>query len=529
LIQDALDASLRAGPSPAARMQAARAAYLLGETADALRYATEGMDAAHGAEIDVDRQPQRTLAEAAYAAYVAARDAGAEPAEVRDLYARTEGALTSLLGRAPSDPWVHAAIAGLYEWDGKVAEARDALMRGIDRMPSAEARAGMVGRLAELARRATDRTALETFEELARRHPQLAEAHRELGKERFWRALEQLEAGAFHADAFRAAEASFRRARELRPELPELDGEMRGWEAICRNGAGWCLYRTGAIEAAEAAFRSMAESLEHGLEWRFEDRLPDGLTGLAFCAQAYLQAGDLLGAAEINDHLRHVKPDDVTYANDAGLLLRDAAYQIERFGRNLCYAAQGLVENAEAVAAWRARAGIDAAVAPGSPEERDALRAAANRAIDDARALMQRSADAYRAAAELAPDDVRIVNDTALILVYYLHTDIDAAKAMLQRCVELGAEQIADPALDEESRFALRSAWGDAHQNLGVLAYEYEDDDAAALAWFEKSMEIDPEGRADVRDFWLPFLRGEIEAAEDEDYLAIRSWAAPCE
>ena len=49
---------------------------------------------------------------------------------------------------------------------------------------------------------------------------------------------------------FRAAEASFRRARELQPDL---DASARGWEAICRNGAGWCLYQTGDIAAAERA------------------------------------------------------------------------------------------------------------------------------------------------------------------------------------------------------------------------------------------------------------------------------------
>jgi hypothetical protein len=142
--------------------------------------------------------------------------------------------------------------------------------------------------------------------------------------------------------------------------------------------------------------------------------------------------------------------------------------------------------------------------------------------------MMRRSADAYRKASALAPDDVRIKNDTALILMYYLHTEIDSAKAMLLRCIELGAEQIQDETLDADATFNLKSAWGDAHQNLGVLAFIYENDEPAALSWFEKSIAIDAE-RPDVVGFWLPFLRGEIEAAEDEDYLALKDWGKTCD
>jgi tetratricopeptide (TPR) repeat protein len=504
-------------------MQAARAAYLLGRSADALRYATEGMAAAAGADIDVERLPQRTLAEAAYGAYAAERGAGADAAATRELFQRTETALTSLLGREPADPWVHVTLANLYEWEGNLVEARDALMRGIDRVPND---AGMVAQLARVARELADvQPPLETFVELVRRHPEQADARFFEAEERFYGALAQLEAGVWKPAEFRAAEAGFRKGRELNPSY---EASCKGWEVTCRNALGWCLYNQGDVAGAEAAFRSMDELLERGLEWQYEGRLLSGVLGLAFCSKAYYEAEDWLAAAGVNEFLRHYVPEDVTYANDAGLFFRDAAVELELEGRNFCYAAQGLVKSAETLAAWRGKAGIGPGVAAGSVRERDLFRAAANARIGEARALMRKSADAYRAAAALAPDDVRIVNDTALVMLYYLHADIAEAKAMLLRCVELGAAQIGDAALDDDARFNLEGAWGDAHQNLGVLAYVYEHDEAAALAWFEKSIEIDA-ARGDVLDFWLPFLRGEIAAGGHDDYIAVKDWGKPCE
>jgi len=526
LLQDALDANLRAGDGPAARIRAARAAYLLGKSDDALRLATEAMARANGAAIEADRLPQRTLAEAAYAVYAARRQAGESADDARDAFERTESALSSLLGRAPNDPWVHRTLANLYEWDGDLIEARDALMRGIDRV-APEAAGELVVQLARVVRSVEDGPApIDTFVELTERHPDLSEGWWFEAEQRFWDALALLEAKDYRPDEFRRAEEGFRRSRELKPEF---DASCKAWETTCRNALGWCLYNAGDLAAAEAAFRSMDELVERGLLVKLEGRLPDGASGLAFCAQAYMdpERGDLLAAARINDFLHGYLPEDVAFANNAGFLLRDAAVAIEYEGRRFCYAAQGLVEEGEVLAALRARAGIEPDVT-GTDAVRAAFRDAANARIDQARALMQRSGDAYRAAAELAPDDVRIVNDTALILMYYLHTDIDAAKAMLLRCVELGAEQVRDETLDEDALFNLRSAWGDAHQNLGVLAYVYEHDEAAALDWFERSVEIDAD-RPDVLEFWLPFLRGEIDGSGFDDYLAIQSWGEPCE
>ena len=52
---------------------------------------------------------------------------------------------------------------------------------------------------------------------------------------------------------------------------------------------------------------------------------------------------------------------------------------------------------------------------------------------------------------------------------------------------------------------------------------------AQAIIWFEKSVEIDPDPREEVRKSWLPYVRGQTDAKSLEELLATISWADPCE
>ncbi len=76
---------------------------------------------------------------------------------------------------------------------------------------------------------------------------------------------------------------------------------------------------------------------------------------------------------------------------------------------------------------------------------------------------------AYSRCIELAPDSVRFVNDTALILLYHLHRDLDHAEQLLTRAVARGAEQYAAQKDDATKEPEIRSAYGDALLNLGLL------------------------------------------------------------
>lgn len=84
----------------------------------------------------------------------------------------------------------------------------------------------------------------------------------------------------------------------------------------------------------------------------------------------------------------------------------------------------------------------------------------------------EESFTAYRTLVDLAPDDVRALNDTALILLYHLHRDYDEAERLLQKAFALGAEQYPATKDDAEAEAFLRSAWGDAMLNLGLLYLE---------------------------------------------------------
>lgn len=525
MIEDALAAHQRAGTSAEARLGAARAAYLLNRPAEALALAREGMTTLGGREAQLDRLPQRIYAEAAFAAYVEKRATeGVAPAEQKESFQITEKALTSLLGRATDDPWVYQRLADLYEREGRLTEARDLLVRGVHGVPHDR---GMVDRLAGVARTlGGSAEVLAVFEPLAERFPELAEAHWHEAYARFDIALTALERQDYRPDGFRASEAGFARCRALAPQYAE---NCTQYELMCRDALGWCLYHQGDVAGARAAFQSMEELKEGGLEWRLENRLLSGVQGLAFCAKAFYEKEDLIAAAEINDHLRGYLPDDATYANDAGFLFRDAAVELEYLGWRLCRASRGEVGSSDKLSELRALAGIGPEVAAGSSAEREALRAAADARTERARDLMRRSGDAYRAAARLAPEDVRIVNDAALVLVYYLHEDIEEARAMLERCVALAQQQVESPDPEQEARKLLVTAWGDALVNLGVVHIYYTGDKAAAIAHFERAIEVDPDAREEVRNFWLPYARGERGApSKDEATPWSKDWGEPC-
>ncbi|MBL8755215.1 MAG: hypothetical protein JNK15_18065, partial [Planctomycetes bacterium] len=90
--------------------------------------------------------------------------------------------------------------------------------------------------------------------------------------------------------------------------------------------------------------------------------------------------------------------------------------------------------------------------------------------------LWERSYRHYQKAVELSPDDARIVNDCGLMLIYHLHREYPAARAMFERAVELGQRQLAALPADtaKEERERLEEAVGDAFQNIAVLLKEHQ-------------------------------------------------------
>jgi predicted Zn-dependent protease len=541
-LTDALDSYGQARSCAHASFGASRAAWRLGRTQEALdraragivQLASEDPRAAELAASELGFQPHRLYAEQAVAAYFAARTEGL--ADTRALRLEAEDALTRLIGRSLDDPWAWSTLSDLYEGDGDSVRAKGMVERGLRFAPRDE---GLLERLARTTS-ATDGpvAAVKALEACVAREPAVGAARWHLFVARFQAALSGLkqEPPVLDPLPFQELEREFSAFGTAEPRF--ADG-ARGYQIVCRLARGWCAFHAGDLARARAEFSSMGELVERGAEWSLPGELESGIMGLFQVADAYNTREDKLAAGEVFEQLHALQPDLYLWANNAGVSLRDAARDLEEEGRKLCRAARGSLTKEEALAELRPRLG-EGAPPPGSSAERAAFGQAANEDFARAREWMERSWTAYRAAAELAPEDVRVVNDAALILVYYLHRDLEWAEAALLRCVELGGRELeakrAALATEEAPERAatldaelaqLTEAFGDAHENLGVLLWIYRRDAAGAQDWLEKAIEIWPTTRQPVTNSLLPQIRGELQPEED-DRWDLLNWAQPC-
>lgn len=506
LFQDALASAESAAPAePAARYYGARAARLLhyadGDPAPleraiflaralladlaAGRIERTGLPAAPG--------PEQVLAEALFDRYRLARQNG-ETQRAQELAEGTRAALEAWLGNAPDDeaPW--RQLAAYHEWAGDAREAAAVLERGIDVLPEA---LPLHEHLARLARGlGGPAETVRVYTAIVERHGSSALAHWFLAQDQLELALELLDARVASPVDFGLAAASFARARALNPDYAEA---CKGREALCRAGVGWVHLWADELDTAERAFRSMEETLPGGLEWQYPGRLFSGVDSLnRLAGRWYARSQDeerpqaerdeaLVQAARIVRSLTDYRPTDPSLANDAGFLNRDAAEALERGGSALVErgAAQGRPELVEQGLGLLARA----------------------------RETMEASYASYVRASELSPDDARVVNDTGLILTYYLRREPETARAYHQRAIAVGLPRIeaGDLAQDDD----LHTAVGDAYQNLGYLELCWRGDAAAALLPLEASMAHAPWTREDVPGFLLPLARHVLEGRLD--------------
>lgn len=530
-------AAARAGYGVEAAFRASRASYLAGETQTALEVAREGMRWLDGAP---DRRaslmagvsdglvPERVWADAAFGVYVAAR--GANDPEATALVAETEDALGRLAAATPIDSYPLAQLANLALWEGRRNEALGHIEAALTLDPGAETLHNMLVRelragayaaawsaadgpseapaadapsaeqeaykaLVVSATRAQRDAVLTRYEAFQAVQPDNALGHWYAATERFQRALEAYEAGTLEESEFQHAERDFRRCRELDEDYADT---CRGWEVIARTAVGWCRYWGGNLDGAEESFWSTEELLDGALDWQYEGRLSSALVGLATVAGGYTQRADDLGAmskaAALGDALFARRPDNANLANNAGFLNRDAAVLHKAAARDV---------QAEALRA----------------PDPDAARAEAKRLRERAQHLIEQSWAAYQVAARLAPEDVRVVNDTGLVMAYYLRTDRAAAEQYFRRALELGQKQLADyEARGETPPEDLLIAYGDVHQNLGTLALTFDGELASARDWFVKAREVAPDDRPEI-DEVLPALEASLAAGAWTDEL----------
>ncbi|MBI5431566.1 MAG: hypothetical protein HZA52_01915 [Planctomycetes bacterium] len=495
LIERALGAFTQLDGEPAAAFGASRAAAALGRTDEALRFAREGLRRldARGTTSPLAEPGERTWARAALASYYLAR--ANQSAEADALRVECEDALARYLGTNAPDGWIWVQLGALAESDGRFEEARSAYERGLHRASSETALLDGLWRAArELG--GFDAAAAALTRVLGS-HPELARARFDLGVTRFELALAKNDASS--VAEYARAEADLAAARRADPSL---ESAALGWEAMCRAGVGWTRLAANDLVGARAAFESMETLYPGGLRCTIEGRMRSGVEGLTYVGAGFQRAGALEDAAATFQRLFEYEPGNLDFANNAGLFARDLADKLAGTADDLARASRGDIRDPARLAELRAAAEL-----PRSGADDEASRRALARAADALRAnatrLFEQSFAAYEKAAELAPEDVRILNDVALIQVYYLKRDWDRARGWLLRAVELGERQLADTTLAKDRRFELENAWGDAHENLGVLALEHDHDVAAARKWFQRAVEIGPDPRPKVTDVWL--------------------------
>jgi len=255
-----------------------------------------------------------------------------------------------------------------------------------------------------------------------------------------------------------AAIASYTRAAAELQRASELDAEFAQsalWvEMQARTASGWAALDAGDEQSAEASWLAVLA------EWpEFAER-EDGLgrtpsQGLGRLGGRYHVREELVAAERVSRRLAEVTQDAWSW-NNVAYLNRELASDAERFG------------GAES--------------------------------FDTARSLFRESWKAYRTAAKLAPHEPRIVNDTALVQVYHLHEDLDGAERMLKDAIATGRAQIEamGPHPDEDERFPVAQAIGDAYQNLGHLYLNLRGEPARAREFFQLSMDTDSGVRRDV-------------------------------
>ncbi len=529
LFEEALETFERAaqeGAGVSAALRASRAARMLGLNQQALddaRAAVIWIDNVPGrsAGLDVDQPFARTWGEAAFSCYVEHRQAtDGAPGSLQtraNLFNETRRAIERSIGESPTSPWGYEQLANLFLWEQRGPEALQTLRTGLAILPDNEGiHTAFVRQLGDLSQaQATDAGAspaealqarydaiLGAYATFRERHPENALGFWYSAFETFYLALGKFETS---SDVRGAGSAEFREAERLfevcREREPGFTDACVDYEILCRTALGWCLYQLEEDEDAERMFFS-AEDLRPlgseaarrgraaGLDLYLSGsdgskRLPSALAGLDFLVRrATADPTSLSGlerGARLADRMFSARPENPNLANNVGFVNRDAA----------------VLREMDATARF-ARAESD--------EDRAA--AAASRAR--AQELIERSWAAYCIAAAMTPDDVRVVNDTGLIMTYYLRTDAEAAERYLLDAVADGTVQIqAD--MDEKERYALNEAWGDAHQNMGILEMTLRDNPAPARDWFLKALEIGPPSREWLRTDVLPRLEEWIE------------------
>ncbi|MBL8900580.1 MAG: hypothetical protein JNM84_23315 [Planctomycetes bacterium] len=445
---------------------ASRASRYCPDPDGALRWARTGL-----AKKDLPSPEQRQIAvEALFDAYAARQQAGEDASELASETLAQLVLLNAAAEREEASPeqrallaWGRDRLATLHQMQGEIEKALAERKAIVAASPNDEA--AHTALIALLRAHGGFEATAAFYQEFRAAHLDHALATWFEGVERFERGSELYNQGQDGTPWFERAEWLFREARSLEPQWQE---RCVAFELVCRAGVGYSKMTTAAddddarLAEAEEAFFSMEDLSAGGLDAQYPGKLFSGVYGLQLLAEKgnRTEGNNLVGpaldrAARIYRRLHEARPQDANLANNCGYFHREIG-----------------VAQAQA-----ARAGGE-----------DAAEMAAK-----ARETLAICRDAYLAAAALAPDDVRIVNDAALILLYHYPSRVEEAERLLRHAKEKGEVQLQSADMDPEARDLLTEAYGDAHQNLGLLFLAYRRDPEQAEPFYRRAVEIGPE------------------------------------
>ena len=215
---------------------------------------------------------------------------------------------------------------------------------------------------------------------------------------------------------YETAEAAFASA------VKKFPGYVNSWLyiAVCRFSRQ---DKSGAVEAVKKHYELNATDLAASINQNpaYNLAMLDSLVG--FCATKDPVRN--LDAAVLSEAQSLAKPDEVRYWNNAGLFYRDAG---EPLGRS-----KDEAKKKQAMALW------------------------------------EKAYECYSQALALQPDDPAILNDTAVMLHYYLDRDLERAKEMYKRSNVRAKELLEKGGLDAERKDLYEIALRDSGNNLRKL------------------------------------------------------------
>ena len=308
-------------------------------------------------------------------------------------------------------------LSDLCAWQGQTDDAISAAAAGLALTPGDQA---LYGRLQNLGSSDRNRQ-VATLEQLRADRPDSAEALWYLGEARYWQGRAARDAADYlkAMECWGRAEECFLQTQALRADYAAT---CREWLHLVRTQRGWTLRDEGRTSEAAATFAAALQADPESLE---PESTPQSLRlGIDAVIADFYRSGDLEQARRLLRRACAVDDSDSAWTNNLGLFCRDLGVAASLAGKG-----------------------------------------------EAAQAYFEESWDAYTRAVEVSPDDPRLVNDRALIAVYYLDRDWDLAEQELHRAIELGTAGMAEWGEDvpEEERHAAEEAVGDAWENLAYL------------------------------------------------------------